>query len=54
MKQCNNSSLELCTTTSVDGSRAEGFPDYSLTDVGGNEERDTRAEAITLLEKLVQ
>jgi hypothetical protein len=54
MKQCNNSSLELCTPSRVDGSRAEGLPDDSLADIGGNEERDTGAETIAFLEKLVQ
>lgn len=42
------------TSASVDGGGAEGLPDDCLTDVGCNEERDTRAQAIALLEQLIQ
>lgn len=42
------------TSASVDSGGAEGLPDDCLTDVGCNEERDTRAQAIALLEQLVQ
>lgn len=42
------------TSASVDSGGAEGLPDNCLTDVGCNEERDTRAQAIALLEQLVQ
>lgn len=37
------------TSASVDGGRTERFPYNRFTDIGGNEERDTRAKAITFL-----
>lgn len=42
------------TSASVDSGGAEGLPDDCLTDVGGNEERDTRAQPVALLEQLIQ
>lgn len=42
------------TSASVDSGGAEGLPDDRLTDVGCNEERDTRAQTIALLEQLIQ
>lgn len=42
------------TSASVDGGGAEGLPDDCLADVGGNEERDSRAQTIALLEQLIQ
>lgn len=42
------------TSASVDSSGAEGLPDDCLTDVGCNEERDTRTQTIALLEQLIQ
>jgi hypothetical protein len=50
----NDGTLELGTTTGIDGSRWEGFPDNRLADVGGNEERDTRAKAVTFLKELIK
>lgn len=47
-------SLALNTSAGVDRGGAEGLPDDGLTDVGRNEERDTRTQTITLLEQLVQ
>lgn len=44
----------MLTSAGVDGGGAEGFPDNGLTDVGGDEERDTRAQTVALLEQLVQ
>lgn len=40
---------EVLTSAGVDGGWAEGLPDNGLTDVGSNEERDSRAQAIALL-----
>lgn len=50
----NESDDSELTSASVDGSGAEGFPDDGFADVGGDEERDTRAQAVALLEQLVQ
>lgn len=42
------------TSASVDGGGAKGLPDDGLTDVGGDEQRDTRTQTITLLQQLIQ
>ena len=42
-------SCKILTSASVDGCGAEGFPDDGFTDVGGNEERDSRAQTVALL-----
>lgn len=42
------------TSASVDSGGAEGLPDDCLTDVGRNEEGDTWAQTIALLEQLIQ
>lgn len=42
------------TSSGVDSGGAEGLPHDGLADVGGNEQRDPRAEAVTFLEQLVQ
>ena len=54
MEQSNNGSLELGTTSSVDGCRAECLPDDVLANVGGDKERDTRSKSVAFLEQLVQ
>jgi len=54
MEKGNDRAFELGTTASVDGSGGEGFPNNVLTDVCGDEEGDTRAKAVSLLEKLVE
>ena len=54
MEESDDSSFELCTSARVDGSWTERLPDNSLTDVGGDEERDTRTKTIAFLEQLVQ
>lgn len=54
VEEGNDGTLELGSTASVDGGRREGLPDDALADVGGNEERDTRAETVALLEKLIE
>lgn len=47
MEQGNDGTLELSSTTSVDGGGAEGLPDDVLANVGGYEERDTRSQSIS-------
>ena len=54
MDKGQNRTLELRATTSVNGHWAECLPEDLLADVGGNEEGDTGAETVTLLEELVQ
>jgi hypothetical protein len=38
VEESNDGSLKLCSTSSVDRSRRECFPDDGLADVGSNEE----------------
>lgn len=40
--------------TRVDSGWAECFPDDGFTDVSGDEQRDTRSETVTFLEKFVE
>lgn len=54
VEESDDSTLELGTTASVDGGGGEGLPNDALTNVGSNEEGDTRAETVALLEKLVE
>jgi len=54
VEKSDNGSFEFSTTTSVDGSGGEGLPDNTLTDVGGNEQRNARTKTVTLLEELVE
>lgn len=50
----DDGTLELRTSASVDGGRRESLPDNRLADVGSDEERNTTAETVALLEKLVE
>ena len=54
MDKGNDGTLELGSTTSVNGGGREGLPHDGLADVGGNEERDTAAETVAFLEELVK
>lgn len=54
MEKCNHSTFKLRATTSVDGGWAESSPDNVLTNVGRNEERDTRTQSVSLLEKFIK
>ncbi|GMF70953.1 unnamed protein product [Aspergillus oryzae] len=54
MEQSDDSTLELGTTASVDGSGRESLPDDRLANVGGNEQRDTASKTVSLLEQLIQ
>merc|ERR1719348_331317 len=54
VEECNDGSLKLGAAASVDGGGAESLPDDGLADVGGDEEGDPAAEAVTLLKQLVQ
>lgn len=54
VEEGNDGTLELGAPTNIDGGGGEGLPDNGLTNVGGDEEGDTRSKAITLLEHLIQ
>lgn len=50
----DDSTLELRTSASVNGGRRESLPDDRLADVGSDEEGDTTAETVALLEELIK
>lgn len=50
----DDGTLELGTSASVDGGRRESLPDDRLADVGSDEEGDTAAETVALLEELIE
>ena len=54
MEQRDYSAFEFGATTDIDGGRGECFPDYRLTDIGCDEEIDTRAETISFLEQFIE
>mmetsp|Transcript_44817 Transcript_44817/g.142710 ORF Transcript_44817/g.142710 Transcript_44817/m.142710 type:complete len:313 (-) Transcript_44817:240-1178(-) len=54
MEEGDDGALELRPTPLVDGGGGERLPDDVLADVGGDEEGDTGAETVALLEELVE
>ena len=54
MEEGDDGALELGASAGVDGRRRERLPDDGLADVGGDEEGNSGAEAVALLEKLVK
>ena len=54
VEQRDDGALELGTTAGVDSRGGESLPDDRLADVGCNEQRDTAAKTVALLEELVQ
>ena len=54
VEQSNDGTLKLGATAGVDGGGREGLPHDGLADVGGNEQRDTTAKTVALLEKLIE
>jgi hypothetical protein len=50
----DDGTLELGTSAGVNGSGRESLPDDRLADVGGDEEGDTTAETVALLEELIE
>eukprot|EP00963_Diacronema_lutheri_P014065 scaffold2858_cov659-Pavlova_lutheri.AAC.36 len=54
VKQGDDGAFELNPPSGVNGGGTEGLPDDVLADVGGNEERDARAQAVPLLQEFVQ
>ena len=54
VEKCDNSTLELRSSASVDGRWGESLPDDRFAYVGSNEERDTTSQTISFLKKLIQ
>lgn len=54
VEEGNDGTLKLGTTASVDGGGRESLPHDGLADVGGDEQRDTAAQTVALLEELVE
>ena len=54
MEERDDGALKLGPAARVDGGGREGLPDDVLANVGGDEEGDARAEAVALLEELVE
>ena len=50
----NHGALELGTAAGVDGGRRKRLPDDALTDGGSDEKRNARADAVALLQELVE
>lgn len=53
LEEGDDSSFKLGTLGSRNGVRAEGFPDNVLTNIGSNEQGDTRPQSISLLEHFI-
>ena len=53
MEQCNYSAFEFGTTASVNGRRAESFPNNILTDIRSNKQRNSGPETISLLQQFI-
>jgi hypothetical protein len=54
VEEGNESTLKFWSTPGIDGGWRERFPDDRLADVSSDEERDTRTETVTLLEKFIE
>lgn len=54
VKHGDDGAFELDPSSGVDRGGAEGLPDDVLAYVGGNEERNARTQAVSLLQELVQ
>mmetsp|Transcript_1225 Transcript_1225/g.1865 ORF Transcript_1225/g.1865 Transcript_1225/m.1865 type:complete len:403 (+) Transcript_1225:421-1629(+) len=54
MEEGNDGSLELGSASGVESSGGEGLPDDSFTNVGSDEEGDTRSKTVSLLEQLIK
>lgn len=54
MHKRDNGALKLVAPALVDSGGGKSLPEDLLTDVGGNEERDTGSETVTLLQQLIE
>ena len=54
VEESNDCSLELGSTSGVDGGWRKRLPDDGFADVGGDEQGDTGAQAVSFLKEFVQ
>jgi hypothetical protein len=54
VEECNNSSFEFSSTSSVEGGGTECLPDDGLTNIGCDEERNTRSKTVSFLKQLIK
>lgn len=54
VEESDDGAFKLNTTRPSNGVRGEGLPDNALADVSGNEEGDSRAKAIAMLQHLIK
>lgn len=54
VEECDESTFEFWSTSSVDGCGRESFPDNRFANVRSDEEIDTGSETVTLLQQLVK
>ena len=54
VEQGDDGTFEFLTTTIIEGGGGEGSPHNRFTDVGSNEQADTRTNTVSLLEEFVQ
>ena len=54
VEKSDNSALKFAAAADVDSGGRKGLPDDALTNVGGDEQVDTTAESVTLLEEFVE
>ena len=54
VEQSDDGTFEFCASAGVDCRRAEGLPHDRFANVGGDKQRNTRAETVTLLEQFVE
>lgn len=54
VEESNDGTLEFGTTAGINGCRGESLPDDRLADVGRDEQRNTAAKSISLLQELIE
>lgn len=54
MEEGNDGAFKFFAASCVDGGWGKGFPDDGLADIGGNEERNSRAQTVSFLQQLIQ
>lgn len=54
VEKSDDGALEFAAAADVDSGGRKGLPDDALTNVGGDEQVDTTAESIALLEEFVE
>lgn len=54
MEKCDNCAFELFASASIDGGRRECAPDDGLANSGSDEEGNSRAQSVALLQQLIK